>query len=169
MVVGLYAIINHKDTMLVGKKLVPALEISGNYEFSMNYSIPPDAEFVEIFAEVDAGDNYNEICESNNYKVMSLPIQGPNWILKVKNFPNPFTESTDFSYVLPREVRDVSITIYGLDGTIVDVINNCPNSYGEHSVPWENPVLAKGTYIYNIIGVNNQGEEVKYFGKIKKE
>ncbi len=169
VVVCLFAIINHKDTMLVGEKLVTALEISGAYEFSMDYSIPPDAEFVEIFAEIDAGDTYYEICESNNTKVMILPIQGPNWILNVGNFPNPFTESTTFSYTLPRAVREVSIIVFAVDGTIVDKIMNCPNSYGGHTVPWENSVLSKGTYIYNIIGINNQGEEVKYFGKIKKQ
>ena len=64
------------------------------------------------------------------------------------NFPNPFAASTTLSYTL-RQPADVSLKIYDLLGREVAVpIQRQRQTSGQHEVPFDGSLLARGTYVY---------------------
>ncbi|MFA6572341.1 MAG: hypothetical protein WCT77_14030, partial [Bacteroidota bacterium] len=165
----IFAVTGRSDTILVAEKMITGLAVADRNEFDCNFTIPDSAQFIEFFAQLDNANRINEFCELNNIKNIIIPFKGPNWILDVKNIPNPFEYRTSFSYVLPREMKKIDVTIYSMDSRIIHKIENCPNTTGVHEVSWYAPYITKGNYIYSITGTNLSGGEEKYFGKISKD
>jgi hypothetical protein len=71
-----------------------------------------------------------------------------------QNYPNPFNPITTLGYDLPVE-NNITLTIYDLNGRLVNQIINTNQPAGHHSVMWNStnrfgkPVSA-GVYLYQI-------------------
>ncbi|HCN24483.1 MAG TPA: hypothetical protein DIS65_03840, partial [Candidatus Marinimicrobia bacterium] len=71
-----------------------------------------------------------------------------------QNYPNPFNPITTLRYDLPVD-NHVTLTIYDLNGRVVNQIININQPAGHHSVMWNStnsfgkPVSA-GVYLYQI-------------------
>ena len=65
------------------------------------------------------------------------------------NFPNPFRESTTFSFKLEKRVH-VSLKIYNLAGSLVETIIDDKMSFGPHTIIWNGSSLNPGFYFYTI-------------------
>jgi len=111
----------------------------------------------------------SEFCEQNNYKDLKIPFDGPNWIVDVKNYPNPVSYKTYFQYYLPKEIKDLTLRIFNFDGKEVALIKNCPAEIGQHQVLWNCPNDPKGSYIYSFEGINENGARKIYKAVLIKD
>jgi hypothetical protein len=71
-----------------------------------------------------------------------------------QNFPNPFNPFTKFIYGLP-ERNNVTITIFDINGRLVDELVNSYQTAGTYEITWdgknnEGTQVSSGTYIYRI-------------------
>ena len=165
----LFAIIENRDTVLLADKIIDSMDILSSINLGFNYLIPDSVNYIEFFAVIDANDRLNEFCVNNNIRSLQVPFEGPNWIIDVTVYPNPLHYNTSFSYILPREMNDLSIIVYTTDGREMTRINNCPVSLGQHIIRWEAWEFPKGSYFYNITGHNASGGIEKYTGKLIRD
>ena len=91
-------------------------------------------EFDEVSIKINAWDNANNTSES----IINLSILKSNSlnILNVLNFPNPFSNNTQFSFELTSDAK-VSINIYTLAGRKIKSID--PELYylGHNKIYWD--------------------------------
>jgi hypothetical protein len=74
----------------------------------------------------------------------------------VQNFPNPFTESTNFRYRV-RSASQVTIRIYDLGGRLIKTLVDENQKPGEYTVNWKSGEVAKGVYTAKVtIGDSEQ-------------
>ncbi len=75
------------------------------------------------------------------------------WYLK-QNYPNPFNPSTMIKFGLPTE-SNVKITIFDIDGRLINTIADAKYAAGEHQATWNGTdasgkLVATGVYIYRL-------------------
>jgi hypothetical protein len=80
-------------------------------------------------------------------------------IKNVYNFPNPLNKDTYFTYILTKEVEEVSIRIFTVSGRLVKILSDISNRAGYNQVYWDGKDedgdnLANGVYFYKIIAKN---------------
>lgn len=87
-------------------------------------------------------------------------------IRQVYNYPNPFSQSTNFwfEHNQPNTDINVLINIYAISGKLVKQIRKTVNTVGNrvNDIFWDgkdesNEKLAKGVYFYTIIATSSQG------------
>lgn len=83
----------------------------------------------------------------------SVPLENDNNKLKIKNYPNPFTDYTTFEFSLKNDER-VTIEIYDITGKKVKTLTDNEYSAGEHYLTWDGTndngsTVNTGVYIYN--------------------
>ena len=66
-----------------------------------------------------------------------------------QNTPNPFSNSTEFSFYLP-ETTQVEFTILNVLGEVVEVLTKEEMAEGKHTLRYETKNLESGTYYYNL-------------------
>ena len=85
----------------------------------------------------------------------------------IKNIPNPFTNSTSFSYEhnIPNEVITTRVEIFTISGMLVKTIihHNNYNGYVVNDIVWDGSsdsgsLLSSGTYIYKISTISEEGK-----------
>ena len=83
--------------------------------------------------------------------------------LRITNNPNPFTESTTFSYTL-KESSQVILNIYNSFGQLVAEPVNTTQIKGDHRLQWDAGNLPAGIYYYRLQAGNKVeiGKMVKY-------
>ena len=92
-------------------------------------------------------------------------------LYNVYNFPNPFTNNTQFCFEVSNNVR-LKIDIYSLGGRKVwSYLNENINS-GYHSIEWNgkdffNGEIANGVYLYKVEAFGNN-YKASYIGKCAK-
>ncbi len=64
-------------------------------------------------------------------------------------YPNPFNPSTEFTFMLPKNV-DVKLTVYDILGREVDVVLNEFKKAGEYKVKYDASGLSSGVYFYTL-------------------
>lgn len=79
----------------------------------------------------------------------SLPAR-----IELRNFPNPGTPGTTFSYALPR-ATDVELVIFSTSGQRVRVVEKRHREAGRYTVPWDGrdasgSEVASGVYLYRL-------------------
>jgi len=169
VLVKIYAIQNTIDTIIVGEKLVASMDAMEKGKFEVPFTVPDSANYIEFFANVDEQKTVKEFCETNNSRQIYVPFKDPEWIVNTRNAPNPFDFSTEFYYILPKEIQNIEISIYSIDSKEVGKISNCSNAIGLNRVQWLAPDLPKGTYIYHIKGIKPDGTIVHKYGKVVKD
>tara|TARA_S200000501_G_scaffold73009_1_gene64966 strand:+ start:31715 stop:34402 length:2688 start_codon:yes stop_codon:yes gene_type:complete len=79
----------------------------------------------------------------------------PNRIVLSQNAPNPFNNSTNISYFLPKKSK-VKLEIFDVKGARIRKLVDGPVREGQHSITWNlkddnQKEVSAGTYIYKII------------------
>jgi len=132
------------------------------------------------FAYSENGDNFHQLTfkawdNANNSSHKSLyfeVVQSGNLVLKdVLNYPNPFQNSTTFTFYLNNEAQ-IDIKIYTLSGRLITHFRNLPATFGFNLVPWdgrdqEGDELANGVYFYRI-QAKAEEHSVESIGKLVK-
>ncbi|MGB3076117.1 MAG: DUF4331 family protein, partial [Chitinophagales bacterium] len=78
-----------------------------------------------------------------------LDIGAPE-IVAVQNYPNPFTDVTNFKYHLTADSR-VTIRVVDLTGKFIATVEDQPKKVGSYVVSWNAPAnLATGVYIATV-------------------
>ncbi|MCF7886526.1 MAG: T9SS type A sorting domain-containing protein [Candidatus Marinimicrobia bacterium] len=80
--------------------------------------------------------------ENNNSKL-------PDKFTLYQNYPNPFNPLTTIKYSLSVE-SEVRISIYNMNGNLVETIVNDHKNAGNHYKKWDASGLASGVYFYKI-------------------
>ncbi len=166
--VNFFATSNWGDTNMIGSEVFNFIDNFEKVQSSIIYSIEDTLDYIDFFATVQNNVPNSEFCSNNNSRQLQIPFECPNWILDVKNYPNPVIYSTYFSYYLPRVIKDLKIIIFTLDGQEVTRIENCPTGLGHNVVYWFCADNTKSTYIYKFQGINENGELVVFNGTMIK-
>ena len=97
--------------------------------------------------------------------MVSITLTIDNNILKaydVYNFPNPFKESTNFTFRISSYPSTAKISIFNLSGKRIKIIDNyeCESSFC--SIKWNGKdsnfrSINNGTYLYQLELINNEG------------
>ena len=95
--------------------------------------------------------------ESGNLSFASPVIKYGNPVLKVSNFPNPFTTSTKLSIYTPEEGY-ATIEVYSPIGQLVKTISVGQMNIGSHEINLDASQLAKGYYICKMRIQTESGE-----------
>ena len=98
-----------------------------------------------------------------------LASSGENKIDGLYNYPNPFKQSTCFTFNLYQE-GDVTINIYTIGGRMIKTLAQSGRSFGYNQIYWDGRdadgnVLANGVYFYKI-AVKGQSGEASAVGKM---
>lgn len=168
-IVRFFAIGNDGDTLLIGEKPLDSLDRFQERRMDVYYAIEDSAEYVEFYASVESQDPNSEFCSQNNDRKLQIPMKGPDWIVEVKNYPNPMDYRTYISYYLTREMNSLKLTIYSFDGSEVAKFKDCPIDLGRNSIYWRASNHPKGTYIYSFDGIDSEGKPVTYSGRFVKD
>ena len=67
----------------------------------------------------------------------------------IRNFPNPFRQTTQFRYELPESGK-VTLTVYNVSGQKVETIINKEQAAGNHTINWTAIHLDSGMYFYQL-------------------
>jgi len=65
------------------------------------------------------------------------------------NYPNPFNPTTTIRYGLPQKSK-VKISVYNVNGNLIETILNTEKEAGYHRTVWEANGLSTGVYFYRI-------------------
>jgi len=82
--------------------------------------------------------------------------------LRIRNYPNPVSHSTTFSYILKESGHIILQILNSLGQPVAEPLNSY-QSKGEHKVTWNAESLPAGLYFYRIQAGKEFGE-----GKIIK-
>ena len=102
---------------------------------------------------------YFEISSDNGFhsrKTIGIKITPPEKFELQDNYPNPFNPETNIKYVLPEKSR-VSLTIYNLQGRLINNLVNTEQTAGVYKITWNAENLPSGIYFYRIKVKNSQG------------
>ena len=93
----------------------------------------------------------NKIAWYENMGVTSIEdnISTPNTTILFNNYPNPFNPNTKIKYTIPQ-VSFVSIRIFNVLGTEVDILVNEEKEMGTYELSWNASDLPSGVYFYNL-------------------
>jgi len=67
----------------------------------------------------------------------------------MQNYPNPFNPTTTIRYDIPK-VSQVTLTIYNMNGQVVEKLVNQKQEPGFYSVNWDAQNVSTGVYFYRI-------------------
>jgi hypothetical protein len=76
-------------------------------------------------------------------------VKIPNRFSLMQNYPNPFNQSTRIAYKIYRGDA-VNISVYDVNGRVVDVLVDDYQSTGNYSTIWNAPGISSGIYFYRI-------------------
>ncbi|MCH9007771.1 T9SS type A sorting domain-containing protein, partial [candidate division KSB1 bacterium] len=92
----------------------------------------------------------------------------------VMNFPNPFSNSTDFTYTLTQAADHVWLKLYTVSGRLILQLDPLPGAAGFNSIHWDGldqqgDRLANGVYLYKLIATRNdqQAEVVEKLAVVR--
>ena len=121
-------------------------------------NIPEGTRLFELSQYTELADISAQVIEGVNFKSLSLTsdadaIKGLG--LEAKNYPNPFNNHTNISYVLP-EAGQVQLVVFNKLGQVVETIVDQTQEAGQHVVEFNRSNLGEGVYFYRITleGVN---------------
>jgi len=113
----------------------------------------------ELAENTELADASAQVIEGVNFKSLSLTTDASALIsmdLSAKNYPNPFNNVTNISYVLP-EAGQVQVVVYNKLGQVVETIVDQTQEAGVQTVEFNRADVQEGVYFYRITlkGVNN--------------
>jgi len=129
----------------------------------MNAAAIYDSEndLIKVYGGVKADGSFNNevlVCDLNGTSVNSNSVSGTGNILG-QNIPNPFCTATTITYTLLNS-SNVDITIYNIQGQIVDVVLNKWQEAGKYSIKWI-PNSGNNNSVYYLCFKTNDGTLTK--------
>lgn len=102
-----------------------------------------DGEIIgALYWKPDFVDDFNDLNTSaNDIEILKINL---------KNYPNPFTDATNFSFIL-EESSEVAIEIYDMMGRRVKSVVNAKLAAGEHTIEVLTGDLQAGMYVYQFV------------------
>jgi hypothetical protein len=95
---------------------------------------------------------------SANRQILNLEftVSSDFLLSNVMNYPNPFEDHTDFTYVLTQDADEVRLKIFTVAGRLIYDLDFLPNRVGFNQFRWDGrdragDVLANGVYLYKLI------------------
>jgi len=76
-------------------------------------------------------------------------LEVPSRYVLKNNMPNPFNPETSISFELP-EAADVRLSIYNVNGQLVETLAEGLLSAGNHSYTWNAQNMPSGVYFYSL-------------------
>jgi hypothetical protein len=162
------AIVNERDTIPLGAQEMPYFGSHAESVLAADFTVPDSAKCLSFIFDADPDNAFGEYCEYNNKVSVTVPIAGLGWILDVGNTPNPLRTETRFTYMLPRELRSLALTLYSLDGRVLRHMENLPVGIGTHAVPWRDDSVPAGVILYRFDGVDDHGNAQTYTSRLLK-
>lgn len=109
-------------------------------------------------------DNFQIPCNLAVFPVFVISIGVPTSVTAITkndltfygNYPNPAVNNTNIKFAL-KNSADVTVSIYDMNGRVINTINQSKLGAGEHTIPVETASLAAGNYIYLIRTSNGDG------------
>ncbi len=144
-------------------KAYPNGELQAELIVNPKTSLRPGEYTLTVYAQ-DASGNAADTLE------IDFQVSATNGIQQVMNFPNPFTSSTDFTFVLRGSGASAGarITIYTVAGKKIKAITPAALRTGMNSVHWDGRdengnEVANGTYLYRVSlnASNSDGSDVE--------
>ena len=88
------------------------------------------------------------------------------------NFPNPFSDDTEFVYTLSVPA-DVTITIYTLNGVKVKILEDFAGQAGFRRLWWDgrdefNDQIANGAYLYHFRAATFEDQAITRWGRLAR-
>ncbi|MEI8202621.1 MAG: T9SS type A sorting domain-containing protein [Bacteroidota bacterium] len=77
------------------------------------------------------------------------PIVASNNLLQLQNSPNPFRNSTQITYFLPKRTQ-VELRVYDASGKQIELFKNETETSGKHQTEWNTQSLPTGLYYLNL-------------------
>jgi flagellar hook assembly protein FlgD len=93
-------------------------------------------------------------------------VSNVNGIEEVMNYPNPFKEMTDFTFVLKSDApADIKIIVYTIAGRKIRTLTPKLLHAGFNAVEWDGRdergnEVANGTYLYRVVINGTNGDNV---------
>jgi hypothetical protein len=93
-------------------------------------------------------------------------ISNVNGIAEVMNYPNPFKETTDFTFILKSDApADIKIIVYTIAGRKIRTLTPTLLHAGFNTVRWDGRdehgnEVANGTYLYRVVINGTNGDNV---------
>ncbi len=116
----------------------------------------PDIETTQGRIKVvqdNAGLDYTDGCENFTIQATATAVTGstplPDSPVLFASYPNPFTASTSFDFLLPQ-AGNVQLEVFDLLGVKVATLVAAPLASGRHHVTWQPRGLAPGVYLYRL-------------------
>ncbi len=168
-IVSSYAILNLKDTILLKEDTITSFAPLEKLVLEASLTISDSIYFVELLIIADSRNSINEICKSNNIKLLTLNVDSPILLNELKSNPNPIEYSTVISYIISQSIYTLEASLYSIDGRLIKTIDNCPHKVGfnQFSLNLEN--IAKGTYVLRFDGITTENKKFEQTLKIVKE
>ncbi|MGC9316236.1 MAG: FlgD immunoglobulin-like domain containing protein, partial [bacterium] len=143
-------------------QIIPELHPADSFAMvTVPYFIEKD--YALLYAIVDPDSILGELKEDNNVVTLELILGKGDPIRQVVNFPNPFKDYTEFTYILGKPMTDVTIKVFTVRGRPVRTFDMCPSAVGYNSLGWDGTdargdQIANGTYIYKVMATAENGE-----------
>jgi hypothetical protein len=103
--------------------------------------------------------NGTGVVETANLTIPKLAFSNANFNVNV--YPNPFKQSTEFTYTLPVE-GNVSLKVYDMVGNVVsNIINGVEQAANTYKVSFDGSNLKQGVYTYKLTVTSASGDQVK--------
>jgi len=145
-----------------GAKVKLQVFANENFQFlHWNDDVTDTATVVVI--EMTGNRKMNAVFESRSLVDVEGQTLPKEFVLK-QNYPNPFNPETTIEYSLAKNCH-VQISIYNVNGQLIDILVDEEKVAGNYSVIWEaldqsRNRVPSGIYMYQI--------KSKYFQKVKK-
>jgi len=150
--------------LVVDGNVAPQLLVSG---MTMNYRFDGQVTRIVVVPDAEAGsmNSFNgAFLGGIDHEVVSIEMATPEGqpiALKniptdyelSQNYPNPFNPSTKISVSL-KQAGDYALTIYNVQGQVVDVISGSATGPERLEITWDASKLASGVYFYKLTAGN---------------
>ncbi len=93
-------------------------------------------------------------------------VSDVNGIEEVMNYPNPFKETTDFTFILKSDASaDIKIVVYTIAGRKIRTLTPSSTHAGFNAVQWDGRdergnEVANGTYLYRVVINGTNGDNI---------
>jgi hypothetical protein len=171
--------VGHGITLVIDEDFTNQIDLTDYFEYakgsyqqgSLSHQLPYLSEGQHNLS-IKAWDNANN--SSLIWAKVQVSAQRELEISQVMNYPNPFSQETNFYYHLSQDADRVEIKIFTLAGKMIRCISFSSSQAGVNfSTTWdgrdeEGDEVANGVYIYKIIAectVNGDRKKKEAFGK----
>ena len=124
--------------------------------YAFKWKVPSDIEEDSTYQiKVTSVSNPEVYSMSSNYfTIKNTPTSvnesfTENTKLSIRNYPNPFSKSTNFEYYTDSDCN-LELNLYDINGNLVSNIYSGFATAGTHTINWTNSELESGTYFYEI-------------------